>query len=345
MDKMDKMDKARRILTGSASSAFAALLMVGAITLGSTVIRPMTVNHEPEATTAQADDGAAGNDGGTDGGVIKPSDGDKPDKDFHDYWKPAYQPKEEPKEEPADEPKEEPKAEPKDQPKDEPKDQPKDEPKPDPAPSSALTLEAFYNADKGKIVVKWSAYTGEFEKYKLVRSSDGTVTWPEGEGDMLVGVIGPDGNYFVDTDAPCNDEVHYRVFAVRHGEEGYVVLASSNVDGALRECSETPPADPVALAFQVGQAAEGVKLAWEPCTSDAFVVYKVVRSATNASPVYPLNDGTELIGVIENAGVTGFVDSNVEAGQTWTYRVLCMGQNGGGWYVIGQTSAESLTVE
>jgi hypothetical protein len=336
---MDKMDKARRILTGSASSAFAALLMVGAITLGSTVIRPMTVNHEPEATTAQADDGAAGNDGGTDGGVIKPSDGDKPDKDFHDYWKPAYQPKEEPKEEPADEPKEEPKEEP----KAEPKDQPKEEPKPDPAPSSALTLEAFYNADKGKIVVKWSAFTGDFEKYKLVRSWDETVTWPEGEGDMLVGVIGPDGNYFVDTDAPCNDEVHYRVFAVRHGEAGYVVLASSNVDAATRPC-EAPPAEPVALAFEVGQAEGGVNLSWQQCASDAFVVYKVVRSATNANPVYPLNDGTELIGVIDNAGVTGYTDSNVEPGQTWTYRVLCMGQNGDGWYVIGLTAAMSVTV-
>jgi hypothetical protein len=75
------------------------------------------------------------------------------------------------------------------------------------------------------------------------------------------------------------------------------------------------------------------------------VVYKVVRSATNPNPVYPLNDGTELIGVIENAAVTGFTDSNVEPGQTWTYRVLCMGQNGDGWYVIGQTAAVSVTVE
>ena len=59
------MDKLRRILPGSASSALAALLMVGAIAFGSTVIRPMTINHEPEATTAQADDGSAGTDGGS----------------------------------------------------------------------------------------------------------------------------------------------------------------------------------------------------------------------------------------------------------------------------------------
>ncbi len=61
--------------------------------------------------------------------------------------------------------------------------------------------------------------------------------------------------------------------------------------------------------------------------------------------MYPLNDGTELIGVIGDAGETTFVDSNVELGQTWTYRVLSMGQNGDGWYVLGLTDAWTLTVE
>ena len=39
----------------------------------------------------------------------------------------------------------------------------------------------------------------------------------------------------------------------------------------------------------------GVKLVWEQCSSEQFAVYKVVRSATNPNPLYPLNDGTELI--------------------------------------------------
>jgi hypothetical protein len=329
---MDKMDKARRILSGSASSALAALLMVGAIAFGSTVIRPMTINHEPEATTAQADDGAAGAAGVTEfGGVYAPdadqtkaNDGSEADEDYPE-WKPATEPTAAPTAEP--------------------KDEPKSEPKDEPAPSTDLKLAAVYNADKGKLVVEWSAYTGDFEKYKLVRSTDAAVSWPEGEGDTLVAVIGPDdARRFVDYDGPCNTELHYRVFAVRHGEEGYVVLAASNVDGASKPC-EAPPADPVSLAFEAGQGESGVQLTWQECSSEAFVVYKVVRSATNENPVYPLNDGTELIGVLESPEVTGFTDSNVEAGQTWTYRVLCMGSNGDGWYVIGQTAAISVTVE
>jgi len=342
MDKMDRMDRARRVLSGSATSALAALVMVGAIAFGSTVIRPMTANHEPEVTTARADDGAAGTDGGTTaqggyahGGDQAGTDGKSGVEVEEDYpeWKPADKPAEEPKEEPADEPKDEPK-------------EGKDEPKPDPAPSGAMTLQANFNADKGKIVVKWTAFGGDFEKYKLVRSSDGHITWPEGEGDTLVGVIGPDSNpYFVDYDAPCNAQVYYAVFAVRHGEQGYVVLGASNVDGALRACSNEPPAEPKAMAFDLMQVEGGVKLVWEQCSSEQFAVYKVVRSATNANPLYPLNDGTELLAAIGDSGTTMFFDSNVEPGQTWTYRILSLGSGGDGWFVLGLTDAKTITVE
>lgn len=335
---MDKMDKARRVLPGAASSAFAALFMVGAIAFGSTVIRPMTVNDEPEATTAQAEDVTAGTDGGTTaqggyahGGDQAITDGKSGVEVGEDYpeWKPKDEPQEEPKEEPQEEP----------------KDEPKDEPKPAPAPSGPMTLQANFNVEKGKIVVKWTAFAGDFEKYKLVRSSDGHVTWPTGEGDTLVGAFGPDGNYFLDYDAPCNTEVYYAVFAVRHGEEGYVVLGASNVDGAVRACSNEPPAEPKAMGFDLMQVEGGVKLAWEQCSSEQFAVYKVVRSATNANPLYPLNDGTELIAAIGDPGTTIFFDSSVASGQTWTYRILSLGSNGGGWFVLGLTDAKTITVE
>jgi hypothetical protein len=99
------------------------------------------------------------------------------------------------------------------------------------------------------------------------------------------------------------------------------------------------------MGFELMQTADGVKLSWEACPSEAFLAYKVVRSATNPSPMYPLNDGSELIGVVGDSGETVFFDTNVEVGQTWTYRVLSMGQNGDGWYVLGLTDALTLTVE
>jgi len=349
---MDKLrDKLGRTFAGSATSALAALLMVGAITVGASVIRPMTADHDDDATTAQAEDtntlghdggfapgyetadeeqdGNAGNNQGGDAGLCENEQGNPIpcDDEF-------------PNQPPSDPPSEEPKDEPKDDPKDEPPDNP-----PPPA-SDDLTLAAVFNADWGKIVVEWSAFGGDFDKYKLVRSADGDPTWPLGDGDELVGVVGADGETrFYDKNAPCNTEFSYRAFAVRHTDAGYVVLASSNVGAATRVCDEQPPADPKTLAFELMQTADGVVLSWESCPSDAFVVYKVVRSATNPSPMYPLNDGSELIGVIGDSGETTFVDTNVELGQTWTYRVLSMGQNGDGWYVLGLTDALSHTVE
>jgi hypothetical protein len=346
---MDKhTDKARiaRTATGTVTTALAALFMVGAITFGASVLRPMNANHDADASVAQSDgqtDGqAAGNGGGEPGGtggVDKPDgfDGAQNLGNEDPDWI-GVDNQQEPSAEPTDKP-----ADP------EPTEKPADpEPTEKPQPSGDLYLEAFVNADSGKIVVKWSPFGGYFEKYKLMRSHDATVTWPGGEDDELVAVIGPDDmTKFYDTSAPCGVEFHYRVFAVKHGEEGYVVLAESNVDGVYRECDSAPsePAEPVAMGFELWQVDGGVKLHWEACTSDAFAVYKVVRSATNANPVYPLNDGTELLAAIGDQGVTYFFDGNVEPGQTWYYRILALGSGGDGWFVLGQTAALTITVE
>lgn len=347
MDKLrDKMsDKLKRGAT-SATGALAAVLMIGAITFGATVIRPMTADRNSDAATASTDDGFApglelanggeDGDGANGGGNAGQCEDEQGNSIPCDEEVPPWEP---PVEEPAEEP---PAEEPAEEPKEEPKDEPTDEP--DPAPSSDLALEAFLN-ENGKITVEWSAFTGDFEKYKLVRSTDAEASWPEGDGDELVAVTGPGDEHFTDKHAPCNVELHYRAFAVRHGDDGYVVLASSNVGAATRECVEVPPAEPKALAFELALTAEGVELSWESCPSEDFAVYKVVRSATDPDPMYPLHDGDELIGVIGDSGETHFVDSNVEVGQTWTYRVLSMASGDGGWVVIGLTDALTITVE
>lgn len=344
MDKLrdklsDKLGKGATSVTG----ALAAVLMIGAITFGATVIRPMTADRDSnsDAATASTDDGfapglelASGGDDSNDangGGAADQCENEQGNSIPCDEEVPPWEP---PVEEPAEEPAEEPKEEPKDEPSDE----------PDPAPSGDMALAAFLN-DNGKITVEWSAFAGDFEKYKLVRSTDATATWPEGDGDELVAVTGPGDERFVDKHAPCNVALHYRAFAVRHGDDGYVVLASSNVGAATRVCVEEPPVEPKAMAFELTLTGEGVQLSWEECSSDDFAVYKVVRSATDPDPMYPLHDGDELIGVIGDPGETHFVDSDVEVGQTWTYRVLSMKSGSHGWVVLGLTDALTITVE
>ena len=346
---MDKLkDRAMRTFTGSTTGALAALLMVGAIAFGTTVVRPMTADRHGDATTAQADDtspDAREGSGGSDATEPTSEDAVGFTLDQHglgdagqcqdEQGNPIPCDGEQPPSDPPSEPPSEPPVE----------DPPSQPPSEDPAPSTNLTLAAVFNADLGKIVVEWSAFGGDFDKYKLVRSMDSDPTWPLGSGDQLVAVVGPDGNRrFVDAGAPCGVEFHYRAFAVNHTETGYVVLAASNVGTATRTCDE-PPADPGAMAFEAVQTADGVKLSWEACSSDAFAAYKVVRSATNPNPMYPLNDGTELLVYFHDQGTTQFTDANVEVGQTWTYRVLCMGHNGDGYYALALTSAMTVTVE
>lgn len=72
--------------------------------------------------------------------------------------------------------------------------------------------------------------------------------------------------------------------------------------------------------------------------------YKVVRSATNSDPRYPLNDGTELLAAIGDPGVASFSDPAVAAGQTWFYRVLSFADLGDGKVLVGLTNAVSITV-
>ena len=80
-------------------------------------------------------------------------------------------------------------------------------------------------------------------------------------------------------------------------------------------------------------------------TRDGFTYYKVVRSMTTDNPsYYPGTDGTELIGVIENAGVTSFGDTNVASGQTWYYRVQSIGYLGGQKVLLGETLAIAVTI-
>ncbi len=339
------MDKLRipRTLTSTAVSALGALLMVGAITFGATVIRPMSANlaaGESAAAQLDAETGStAGNGGGAQDAPDKPDlpandaqgdtlEGTEGADDNAPYHEAEATPKPEATDEPVDKP-------------DEP--QPTDKPQPEP-----MHLEAFFNADLGKVVVKWVPYEGDFEKYKLVRTIDGDPTWPTAGEDELVGVIGPDElTKFIDASAPCNVELHYRVFAVVHGADGYIVKAASNAGGVFHECVEPtePPAEPVALGFEVFAGEAGNVLHWEACSMDGFAVYKVVRSMTDPEPIYPLHDGDELLAAIGDKGVTAFTDTQVEAGQTWTYRVLCLGEGPDGWLVLGLTAPISITVQ
>lgn len=225
-------------------------------------------------------------------------------------------------------------------------DKPKPAPAPAPADPVALVLEGW--PKDGKVKLAWKPYAHEgFEYYKVVRSTDATVTWPAGAGDTVIGVIGdPNAPWWADKPA-CGAAFSYAVFAVRSGEGGYVTLGASNVVTLSVPCAPDPTpheTKPIGLWAEV-RPGEGVKLAWDACAVDGFIAYKVVRSLTNPDPRYPLNDGTELIAAIGDPGQTQLLDAAVIAGQTWTYRVLAVGEGTSGKIVLCQSAAVAATAQ
>jgi hypothetical protein len=332
-------DRARPTITTrlgvSLPTAVGALLFAGAVAFGSGLTGMPSPGHSPnkDSTTSHADKG--GDYQGT-GGLNPREDSDVP--------KPPYAPKP-PKPEQQPEP---------DQPKPEqpPAEQPKAEyqPKPDkpqpPAPSGPMQLQAASGI--GKVKLTWSTYTGGgFGYYKVVRSTDATVSWPAGAGDTLVGAISdPYMNYFKDF-PPCGTTFSYAVFAVSGGD--HQKLAASNTVSAAAQCEEVkepppPHPDPTVLGFALTLVEGGVALEWEMCTGDGFIAYKIVRSQTNPDPTFPLNAGTELATVVGNSSVTSWTDTNVMSGQTWFYRVVSVGSDASGWYPLGVTPVLTVTV-
>ena len=208
----------------------------------------------------------------------------------------------------------------------------KPDPKPDPThkpkPHPELLGLRLSNVDGG-IKVDWTAcHRRGFDAYKVVRSTDASVSWPLGENDSLVRVV--HNRYrtaMVDSDAPVGAKVWYRVFCVNKTADGYKVLGATRAKSIVRH--ETPEPKPCDMGLEANATDGGVVLDWGACSSDAFHWYKVVRSHGENPSYLPWTDGSQLIGIIENPGTTHFTDTKVESGQTWFYRIQAVGYSRG----------------
>jgi hypothetical protein len=236
-----------------------------------------------------------------------------------------------------------PKPQPVAQPDMTPKPQPVPAPQP-PAPTAALTLSVLPSERVDKVQLGWTAYSGDgFSYYKLVRSRDADVTWPASGDDEFIGAIGNPAETAFRDRPECGVTFFYRVFAVSSTDAGYVVLAPSNTVSVATACPPPPPAT-VGIGFEAVFADGQVHLAWGACQIDGFNAYKIVRSQTNAEPMYPENDGTELIAAIGDPNQTTFADASVASGQTWFYRVLGRADQGGGNFIACQTQVAAVTI-
>jgi len=322
-----------RRMSGAMPGAFGTVLLVGAIALGATTVVPMVLTADTSAAPAcQDEQGNPIECPSTDPLPGEPTPtptptptatpgGDKPTTEPTDKPDPTKKP--EPKPDPTRKP------------------EPTHKPKPKPAPVT-LGLE-LSNVDAG-VLVDWTVCKADgFSYYKVVRSTDAIVRWPLGRNDRLVAYIADrTRTSFVDTTAPAGKKLWYRVFCVQKTAHGYRVLNSSPARSIVTPKVE-PPA-PVELGLDASVGDGGVALHWDACTSDAFHWYKVVRSHGENPSYLPWTEGSQLIGIIENPSVIEFTDTHVESGQTWFYRVQCVGYWHGQKVVLGQTPVREVTI-
>lgn len=202
-------------------------------------------------------------------------------------------------------------------PADEPKPEPKDPPAETPSMSLALSIK------DGGVYLDWTGCGADgADYYKVVRSSDSAVSWPAGEGDTLVAAVEIGGTTAAwDEHAPAGKKAWYRVFCVRHTDDGYKVLVSSPVRPIVAPAGEPAP-EPSAMWIEVGVDGGHVVVHWQACGGELFSHYRVIRKVDGVSQV---------VAEIDDAGATAWVDETVEAGGTYKYLVQSKG-------VIGRMS-------
>ncbi len=336
MSPREKKSQVTTKIAASVPGAFTTLLLAGAIVALGANAGSFTPTSDREAAVVEPGDKV---DHGP-----QPEPDPKPEVKPRPDTKHVDQPMNELIASPTHKPKPIETAKPEQKPAEQPKPTEKAKPKPKPAPAaSALALEGWLK--DGKVKLGWTPFGGDgFEYYKVVRSTDATVTWPAGSGDEVIGVIGEAKSSWLAHHAPCGTAFSYAVFAVRQGGGGYQVLAVSNVVTLKAECQpQATPKEtgPMGLDVQA-KPGTGIKLGWTKFHGEAFAAYQVVRSQTNADPRFPANDGTEVLATIGDRYQTYFLDAAVAAGETWFYRIVAVNGAGG---VLDQTDARSATAE
>jgi hypothetical protein len=218
-----------------------------------------------------------------------------------------------------------------------------DEPKEPAADREPTTIELGLTlGDDGKVHVDWSGCERDgFDAWKVVRSTNESVTLPAGSGDTIVAALEDQGKtWFVDGGAPKGTTSWYRVFGVAWND-GYVVLCRSNIAKITTpepEPAPDPKPEPLGLALSLKEG--GVYVDWTACGIDGFDLYKVIRSK-DGEIHFPLGAYDTYVGATEDA--TALLDKEAPAGKKLYYRVYCLAKGADGYTVLRYSAIKSIT--
>jgi hypothetical protein len=119
------------------------------------------------------------------------------------------------------------------------------------------------------------------------------------------------------------------------------------VTDAPAPTAPTAPPEPTAVPapasteIQIGAALDGTAavVEWSACQVDGFIAYKVIRSKDQFA-TWPLGTGDTLAAAIGEAATTRFVDPKLDAGRTYTYRIVAL-RDWNGETVVGCSSTHA----
>lgn len=231
-----------------------------------------------------------------------------------------------------------------DKPSAEPTAKPSPRPEPTKAPSERMTLAA--KVVDGRVVLSWTPCAADgFAYYKVVRSTDGKVTWPEGDNDVLVAAIGDRSvTAAKDAKAPAGTELWYKVFGVADEGGKFVVQCLSTLASVAVPKTAEPTPKPTAgtgtMAIAVAISDGHPLVKWSACESDAFGYYKIVWSK-DATVTWPAGDNDVVAGAIGDRATTKLWDKAAPGGKTLHYRVFCVAKSDG--RVLASTPVKAVT--
>jgi|GEM_PF-2718045 len=177
----------------------------------------------------------------------------------------------------------------------------------DDATPEELTLS--YNEHTSGLQLNWDTYAN-VDGYKLLKSeTDNTLTYPE--DNYYKYITGQSSYSYIDTNVYNGHDYYYRIGAYDNGS----IVAYSNTIHVYYENGNAVNED---FILSVNEAGNTLQLTWGEYTDNNISGYKILRSTTDSNLTYPEDGYYKYIG---NAGATSYVDSNVNPGTRYYYRV------------------------
>ena len=217
-----------------------------------------------------------------------------------------------------------------------------------PTPVTPLVLTGALSGTK--VSLQWTQYTGDdFAYYKVVRSTNASVSWPLGDGDTLVAAISDIATLSFLDSAPLGQTFTYEVFAVKSSDDAYAVLVGSNTQAVTTPEPTPAPTQPkqdcsISLSVSVNapkafsgdvqpatvkSSGYSVTLNWTKYQCANFDRYGVYRVEGTGAPTIKAGQTPSLwySDPQGNADILTMTDKTVQAGKTYTYVVIAYSES------------------